>query len=346
MERKAWSKRRFLVTYWLVQGLVAYFLWPVLAMGTDARWDFVTDWSYAMWMGGSLAMIMAAQGALVMPVRPPGRESGGARWWRHLRCGMAVGAMAGYACVVAIFGLDALHRSDWLQGVQMWLIVPIVPAAVVTPVATLFFAWRCPRGTPAVLSAAIAACLAASLASGLVFAASAVSTALGPKQTMFGGGGGDEYREYWWAGTVATLFLGWIVATPLLLAFIRRGDQESALARIASRLFLGSVVEAGAVIPLDVMVRRKTDCYCGEGTLWTLTICWGVGTLVLGPAIWLVPLARRRKRWFAGRCEACGYDMWGCREAARCPECGAGCGIAAPEPASSPAQKDQTSSAK
>ncbi len=318
MKGPPWTKRRFLTVYWIVQFAIAYGGWMLLFGGYD--FSLLIAPEYALWMGGSLLLIMVAQALLLMPVSPPAPERGGARWWRHLRCGMAVGAMAGYACVVAMFGLNALgvriEHADWLT-------LPIVPAAVVTPIATLLFAKFCPRGMPALLTAALAACMAASLALGVVFALSSIPTILGPKKSILSGGS-DAYAAWWWSGSLAAFFLTWIVATPLLLAFIRRGDRDSALARVASRLFLGSAIEAGAVIPLDVMVRRKTDCYCGESTLWTLTICWGVGTLVLGPAIWLVPLARRRKRWFQGRCEVCGYDMSGCMTALKCPECGSG----------------------
>jgi hypothetical protein len=116
---------------------------------------------------------------------------------------------------------------------------------------------------------------------------------------------------------------GWLVGTPLIAAFVRAGPRESRLQRLAARLFLGTVVEAVAIIPLDVMVRRKTSCYCGEGTFWSLTFCGSVGVLMLGPAVFLL-LGRRRKRWLSGRCEVCEYDMSGCMDAERCPECGAG----------------------
>jgi rubrerythrin len=49
-----------------------------------------------------------------------------------------------------------------------------------------------------------------------------------------------------------------------------------------------------------------------------------VGIVALGPAVLLPILSRRRKRWYAGRCDACGYDMTGTPSADRCPECGAG----------------------
>jgi hypothetical protein len=135
---------------------------------------------------------------------------------------------------------------------------------------------------------------------------------------------------------IAALGLTWIISTPLLIRFSRRVPAEDALGRIASRLFLGTVIEAAAVIPIDVMVRRKSQCYCAEGTLWTLTLCWGLGAVFLGPAIWLIPLARRRKRWLAGHCDVCDYDMSACMGAERCPECGSGWRAPTPPSAGSP----------
>jgi hypothetical protein len=124
-----------------------------------------------------------------------------------------------------------------------------------------------------------------------------------------------------WA-VVATFALSWLIFTPLLVAFARRRQRETA--RISAGLFLGTLVETVAIIPLDVMVRRKTDCYCGQGTFWALVACGSVGLFALGPAIFLPILGRRRKRWYAGHCDACGYDMSGTPAADRCPECGAG----------------------
>lgn len=126
-----------------------------------------------------------------------------------------------------------------------------------------------------------------------------------------------------WAICGATL-LTWALFTPLLMSFCRQRRRETALARLASRLFLGTIIEAAAIIPLDVMVRRKASCYCGHGTYWALIICGSVGFFALGPAVLLPIVARRRKRWYAGHCDACGYDMSGTPGADRCPECGAG----------------------
>lgn len=135
----------------------------------------------------------------------------------------------------------------------------------------------------------------------------------------------DRLDEKFWAYLPpGVALLSWIVATPLLIAFCKTRPRERLLGRVAARLFAGTLIEVAAIIPIDVMVRRKTECYCGQGTFWALSICGGVGMFALGPAIFLPLISRRRKRWYANRCEICGYDMTGLADADRCPECGAG----------------------
>ncbi len=117
---------------------------------------------------------------------------------------------------------------------------------------------------------------------------------------------------------------GWVVGTVLLSRFAKNDTRETRLARISARLFLGTMIEVAALMPLDVMIRRKTNCYCFAGTYIALAICGSIGLFALGPAIFLPALAKRRRRWHGGRCDACGYDMSTLLNADRCPECGAG----------------------
>lgn len=139
----------------------------------------------------------------------------------------------------------------------------------------------------------------------------------------------DESAIDWIPGSPWTLMAvvvlaGWAVATPLLVAFVRAGRKETVLARVSRRLLIGTVIETALLIPLDVMVRRKTNCYCWAGTYWGLTLCGAIGVFALGPAVFLPVLARRRTTWYGGHCGVCGYDMAGDMKAARCPECGTG----------------------
>lgn len=301
-----------MVVYWIVQAAVAYVLWPVLL---DDSLDVLKDAGFVAFVGAMLAFIMVGQAVLVMPVRPPGAGPGSriGRWGRCLLAGVTVGLLAS-AAVWTVMWAMMLVRADWLPDEVQWALVVGVPGAAWIG-TTLFLLWKSRDGMPAGLSLIVTALGAAALVAG--FAAGA----MGAAQLAFKA---DFSDRTWAAATSGTLILSWVVATPLLLAFGRRVGHETALGWISSRLFLGSVIEAALVIPVDAMTRRKTSCYCGEGTLWSLMMCWAVGTLVLGPAIWLLPIGRRRRRWLQGRCEACGYDMRGCPGAERCPECGAG----------------------
>lgn len=128
--------------------------------------------------------------------------------------------------------------------------------------------------------------------------------------------------EYTAAGLV--VIVAWAIATPVLIRFARPGRRERVLSRLARKLFMGTIVEVALLIPLDVMIRRKTDCYCWSGSYWALTMCGFVGVFAMGPAIYLPLLARRRATWYGGHCGVCGYDMGGNMTAERCPECGSG----------------------
>jgi len=126
-----------------------------------------------------------------------------------------------------------------------------------------------------------------------------------------------------WA-LLAIVLLAWLIATPLLYVFSRNRCREMWLSRLAAGLFTGTIFETAAIIPLDVMVRRRSDCYCATGTFFSLSLCLSVGLAAFGPAVLLPIIARRRKRWYEGRCAYCGYEKTGLEKTDRCPECGTG----------------------
>ncbi len=123
---------------------------------------------------------------------------------------------------------------------------------------------------------------------------------------------------------LAALGVSWAGCTTLLVAYVHATDKpsESVIAGVARVLFRGSIVEFVALIPLDVMVRRKTSCYCGEGTIFALVGVGSVALIMAGPAALLPLLAKRRAARRRTSCEWCGYDMTGTPEASVCPECG------------------------
>lgn len=322
MERKPWSKWRYLGVYWAIQAAATYIVVPLYADFPDvgAAMSFWRSLEFAAWAATGLLIVMGLQGVLLVPVRPPGRASGGERaWGMYLLGGAAVGAIASCLSLIFYAMAEAVWGTPGYLPDSRWPAVTLAPFAVVAPIAAVVLRKCWPERMPAVVSASVVAAAAGTLVLALLLTLASVTETL------------MEWRAP--ARILAIVmpfaaFLTWAVATPLLLAFIRR--REDALGRLAARLLLGTVIETAAIIPLDVMVRRKSDCYCFEGSLFAMVLCWGVGTLVLGPWIWLVPLGRRRKRWAMGHCEACGYDMTGRMDAERCPECGAGWRPAAP----------------
>lgn len=194
---------------------------------------------------------------------------------------------------------------------------------------------RLVRGWSLWWSIAATGVCASLLSLALVFALSSAVELSGVKIDWPFGNAEEQILLAAWFVTV------WLAATPLLWKFANRrlnaGEgHEDVLGRIASRLFMGTLVEAAAIMPIDVMVRRKTDCYSFSNSFFAMTICLGVGIVALGPAVVLVALGRRRKEWYAGRCGACGYDLSGLltpgRVVERCPECGAGWRTRAPAP--------------
>jgi hypothetical protein len=322
-ERRPWSKWKWFAAYWAVQVPIAYVGWAMLAGDDSVRRLVLHPLESPDYLGGFFAVfgsLIICQAAFLLPVRPP--SPGPDRWVsRAARCtlaGFAVGLLGAVALYAAFLCLDyagALPAKEWFNAnldpslSTFWIVGGIGVGT------TLFLLLRSALARSARLSVAIAGLAAAGLSVGIPWVAFSVAT------TIFGVGLSDRAFT---SATAATLLVNWAVAAPLLARFVRRRGPEDGLGRIAAWLFTGSVVEAAAVIPLDVMIRRKSNCYCAEGTLWTLTICWGIGGFALGPAVWLIPLAKRRKRWYGGRCAACGYDMRACMSAERCPECGAG----------------------
>lgn len=167
-------------------------------------------------------------------------------------------------------------------------------------------------------------CVAGVAIGALVFAVVAGLYGLADEYDHWGVQAIDDLPLPQWGVIAVIVGAGWLVATPLLIAFVKGGRKETVLARLSRRLLLGTMVEVALLIPLDVMVRRKTSCYCWAGTYWALTVCGAVGVFALGPAVFLPLVSRRRKAWYAGHCGVCGYDMSGRMDAPKCPECGTG----------------------
>lgn len=254
------AKRRWLVRWWIVQGVALWLLVPLLPFlagekNADvgrmlAEPDYSGWMEYTAWMGGIAAFVAALQWAYLRPVRSPVAGAKPVRLvWSMLVGGLAVSMLL---CALLFVGIGVVN--DILQ--------------------------------------------------------------VRPKVC-------DDDSSGW--VLLGLLVFNWAAATPLLLAFARRApSHEDHLRRVASVLFTGTVVEVLSALPLDVLARRREDCWCGRGTLVAVVLGLVAGTILLGPLVFLVLLARRRRRWPMGKCAACGADVGDELRIARCPACGAG----------------------
>ncbi len=317
-------KLRLVIGYWLLQSVVIYLAVPVLAVTKLS--DFATigedllNPEFALWGLSLIAIVTMLQWVFVIPVRPPRRRKGKrARVpiWTRLLLAASIATPVGIVSIgvwllfgaydtwpdplgIATLELPGAFWYGWLIG-----LVPAIPIV----------SWWCRKELPPIISACVAGCV-----TGLLFFAGVMaSVSLVGHLTVIEVPGWVEILMVF-----GPFLIGWTVSTPLLLAFIRKRDTETALQKLASLLFLGTAIELLAVIPIDVFVRRRTSCYCLEGSYLALVTLVPLGFLALGPMVFLVAASKRRKRQLDGQCEVCGYDMTATPKAERCPECGAG----------------------
>ncbi len=311
---------RVLVVYWVVQAALACVAWGAQAASIDGTSGFWGRFGQAMASPAlallliPMALITAAQAVVLLPWGTPASRGAGVRvpWFHHALAGLAI---TGLVVIVAVWVLLVLEAYEVVDRIDTSdLVWSVGVALVVWVLASIVFGVRYPLGVPVGVSVLIAAAGAATL---VLCAALAITGCI---ELLVG----HELRNTYFLAIAGVFLVSWTIATPLLWRFVKRRPADTALSRIASMLFFGTCIEVAASIPIDVMIRRKTECYCGEATFWSLSISWGLGSLALGPMVFLIPFSQRRKRWYAGRCEVCGYDMSGLPRAERCPECGAG----------------------
>ncbi len=217
---------------------------------------------------------------------------------------------------------DVMSQPEWwAYGLPAAAVISVTQYLFLLPVVHL----RPPDGTRP-------KSLAWSLGVGALLAA-IITAALGLAVVELGGSllHGDFRTDPWqdellsevwlWPALLLTLVGSWVFWTMLLLIFARRLWADTALGRLVVLLLGGTIVELLVVLPIDVMVRRRTDCYCAAGTFWSLCVS-AVGLLWLtGPGIVFALTARRRRLARVTHCGSCGQSK-GPSPGPVCPECG------------------------
>jgi hypothetical protein len=119
----------------------------------------------------------------------------------------------------------------------------------------------------------------------------------------------------------AQVLVGWAFWTAVLWFATRRADPKRLHNRLAIVLLGGTILEVLITVPIDIMVRRRTDCYCATGTFFALCGAVWATLWLAGPGIMLAVTSRRRRGWGETHCLSCGYAK-GPSPGDRCPECG------------------------
>jgi hypothetical protein len=131
---------------------------------------------------------------------------------------------------------------------------------------------------------------------------------------------------YWVFGVVAglTMLVSWVFFTRFIRAFLHKGPIDVQLRRAANRLFLGSVIEVIAGIPIYTLISRRENCICAAFSGLTIIFGGAIAFFLLGPVLLLLLLGWRSRSASLLQCPACGYDKRNDTNKDSCPQCGAG----------------------
>lgn len=120
---------------------------------------------------------------------------------------------------------------------------------------------------------------------------------------------------------IGILLVGWGFWF-LVFALVGAAEWRRRFAGMYRALVAGTILELLITIPIDAQVRKRTNCYCGEGTFLSLIIGLTAILWTFGPGVAILFLIRRNQLASGGgRCLNCDYDLRGL-ESSRCPECG------------------------
>ena len=119
----------------------------------------------------------------------------------------------------------------------------------------------------------------------------------------------------------AQIIAGWLIWSVILGLLARRSDPRRLHSRLIMLLLGGTILEVLIVVPIDVIVRRRTDCYCATGTFFALCASIWACLWLAGPGLILALTSKRRRTWGRTHCLNCGYLHEGTEPPQVCPAC-------------------------
>ncbi len=171
-----------------------------------------------------------------------------------------------------------------------------------------------------VLGAAIASFLLVGMAAGALELGASLVTGIYAETPW---GEHEDLGNIEWLMVVLLMMLlaSWGVWSFVLLVYTRQLWADKILARLVRFLLAGTVFEILIMVPIDIMVRRRTDCYCSTGSFAALSIAATAGIWLAGPGVYFLLTTKQRRLFRKGYCGRCGYHR-GPTPGEKCPECG------------------------
>ena len=210
--------------------------------------------------------------------------------------------------------LDLLRDGEWWADAGILTIVAVGAQAVFVIPVVGKRPPKAPRSRSLKISLILAAAVASSLTFGLIFAFATFAEVVLEMNLDFVGSTAEVLAT--------VLFVGsWVFWSAILLVFCQGIWADRTLGRVVGLLIGGTLLEVLVVLPLDIMVRRRTDCYCFAGTFFALCIATVATLWLAGPGIVIALASKKHRRWRDLHCFRCGYAK-GPSPGAVCPECG------------------------
>lgn len=212
--------------------------------------------------------------------------------------------------------IDVLDDPEWwVYGGMIAAVSVALQAVFLLPM----FGRQPPRGERSrslLVSLCLGAFLTTALMVGLYFGLVNLLQLLFPENPIL------DHDRPWFASITLLIFLGgWGFWTVCLLVYVQDIWADRILGRMVRLLLVGTALEVLLVLPIDIMVRRKTSCYCGELTFFALCIGVAAALWLSGPGIVIALLSKKQRGWRKTHCGHCGYPK-GPTPSEMCPECG------------------------
>ena len=122
---------------------------------------------------------------------------------------------------------------------------------------------------------------------------------------------------------ISAVIGAWIVGGALWAFFLRRSASSrnpAGLDLLLRRILAGTAVELVLGLPIALLIRRRSECYCSTATFFNFAFGTAALLWICGPWSVLFLTRKARANWSRTACASCGYPRRS--GGSECSECG------------------------